>query len=207
MTKIRSRQQLVEAAAEVFADKGYAATRIEDIAAALGVMQGSLYYHVGSKAALHRLVVLHHLRLLTAGLDAIVASSAEPAQKLRSAILGHLARAEQHLIEAPDWFSDPTRSADITEDEIAEHREAVLRYRAGWAAIVEEGMARGEIAAGTDATAVAISLVSMCDYVSYWFRRDGARRIEEVAALQHEIVWSGISAPRVDADRPSTSRG
>lgn len=195
MTKIRSKQQLVEAAAKVFEEKGYAATRIEDIAAELGVMQGSLYYHVGSKAALHRLVVRHHLRQLITGLTAIVESPAQPAEKLRLAILGHLAHVEQHLLEAPDWFSDPTRSADITDEETAEHRELVLRYRAGWAAIVEEGITRGEIAAGTDATAVAVSLISMCDYVSYWFRRDGDKRIEEIAALQHEIVWSGIAVP------------
>ncbi|MEU7815952.1 TetR/AcrR family transcriptional regulator [Pseudonocardia sp. NPDC049154] len=198
MTKIRSKQQLVEAAAKVFEQKGYAATRIEDIAAELGVMQGSLYYHVGSKAALHRLVVQHHLQRLTDELEAVVESAAEPAEKLRLAILGHLSHVEQHLLEAPDWFSDPTRSADVTDEEVATHRASVLRYRAGWAAIVEEGIARGEIAAGTDATAVATSLVSMCDYVSYWFRRDGDKRIEEIAALQHQIVWSGIAAARVD---------
>lgn len=197
MTKIRSKQQLVEAAARVFEEKGYAATRIEDIAAELGVMQGSLYYHVGSKAALHRLVVQHHLRQLITGLNAVVESGAEPAEKLRLAILGHLQHVERHLLEATEWFSDPTRSPDITDEEIAEQRELVLRYRAGWAAIVEEGIARGEIAAGTDATAAAISLISMCDYVSYWFRRDGDKRIEEIAALQHEIVWAGIAKPRV----------
>lgn len=194
MTKIHSKQQLVEAAARVFEEKGYAATRIEDIAAELGILQGSLYYHVGSKAALHRMVVRHHLRRLISGLDAIVGSTAEPAEKLRSAILGHLTTIERHLVEAPDWFSDPTRSADVADEEVAEHRELVLRYRAGWAGIVEEGIAGGAIAAGTDATAVAISLISMCDYVSYWFRPDGSKRIEEIAALQHEIAWSGIAA-------------
>ncbi|MGD9987571.1 TetR/AcrR family transcriptional regulator [Pseudonocardia sp.] len=198
MTKIRSKQQLVEAAARVFEEKGYAATRIEDVAAELGVMQGSLYYHVGSKAALHRLVVQHHLGLLITGLTAIVESPADPSEKLRLAILSHLTHVEKHLLEAPGWFSDPTRSADITDEETAAQRDLVLRYRAGWARIVEEAVARREIAADTDATAVAVSLISMCDYVPYWFRRDGEKRIEEVAALQHAIVWSGIALRRGD---------
>lgn len=195
MTKIRNRQQLVEAAARVFEEKGYAATRIEDIANELGVMQGSLYYHVGSKAALHRLVVQHHLGQLITGLTSVVDSGAAPAEMLHLAILGHLQHVEQHMHGATNWFSDPTHSADVTDDEIAAQRALVLRYRAGWASIVEEGIVRGEIAAGTDATAVAVSLISMCDYVSYWFRRDGDKRIEEIAALQHSIVWSGIAAP------------
>jgi len=194
MTKIRSKQQLVEAAAKVFEEKGYAATRIEDIAAELGVMQGSLYYHVGSKAALQRLVVQHHLGQLIARLEEIVGSSVGPAEKLRLAILGHLVHIERHLLEATEWFSDPTRSPHADE-EAETHRTLVLRYRAGWAAILDEGVARGEVTAGTDTVSVALSLISMCDYVAYWFKRDGGKRIDEIAAMQYELVWSGLAAP------------
>lgn len=194
MTKIRSKQQLVEAAAKVFEEKGYGATRIEDVAAELGVLQGSLYYHVDSKAALYRLVVKHHLRKLIATLTEVADSSADPEEKLRMAILNHLVHVERHLLEAPEWFSDPTRSP-IADSEIDEHRQLILCYREGWAAIVEEGIACGKIAAGTDAIAVALSLISMCDYVSYWYKRDGAKSIDEIAEMQHQLVWSGMAMP------------
>ena len=60
MTKIRDRDQLVEAAARVFARKGFDSASMEDIAAEVGVLQGSLYYHVSSKAELLFLVQRRH---------------------------------------------------------------------------------------------------------------------------------------------------
>ncbi|MGK2964096.1 MAG: helix-turn-helix domain-containing protein [Tepidiformaceae bacterium] len=50
--KIRDIYQLIEVAARVFAEKGFDQTRIEDIAAKLGLVKGSLYYHVSGKPGL-----------------------------------------------------------------------------------------------------------------------------------------------------------
>ena len=49
-------EQLVEAAARVFIDQGYARTQMADVAAALGVAKGTLYLYVESKEALFDLV-------------------------------------------------------------------------------------------------------------------------------------------------------
>ncbi|HET7014110.1 MAG TPA: TetR family transcriptional regulator, partial [Streptosporangiaceae bacterium] len=44
-----TRERLLAAAAEVFAERGYDGTRVADIAAAAGVSNGALYAHFGSK--------------------------------------------------------------------------------------------------------------------------------------------------------------
>ncbi|MGP3949289.1 ScbR family autoregulator-binding transcription factor [Streptomyces sp. 7N604] len=49
---IRTRRQIVEAAAEVFAERGYAAASISEILSRAGVTKGSLYFHFASKEAL-----------------------------------------------------------------------------------------------------------------------------------------------------------
>ena len=49
-------EQLVDAAARVFIDQGYARTQMADVAAALGVAKGTLYLYVESKEALFDLV-------------------------------------------------------------------------------------------------------------------------------------------------------
>jgi TetR/AcrR family acrAB operon transcriptional repressor len=48
-----TRQQLLKAALVVFSAKGYAATRLEDIAAEAGVTRGAIYWHFGNKAELY----------------------------------------------------------------------------------------------------------------------------------------------------------
>ena len=48
----QTRERLLRAAADVFAERGYDGTRVADIAAAAGVSNGALYAHFGSKAEL-----------------------------------------------------------------------------------------------------------------------------------------------------------
>ncbi|YCK37236.1 TetR/AcrR family transcriptional regulator [Actinomadura sp. ATCC 39365] len=52
VTAAETRQRLLRAAAEAFAERGYDGTRVADIAAAAGVSNGALYAHFGSKAEL-----------------------------------------------------------------------------------------------------------------------------------------------------------
>ncbi|NJP97003.1 TetR/AcrR family transcriptional regulator [Nonomuraea sp. FMUSA5-5] len=52
VTAAETRERLLLAAAEVFAERGYDGTRVADIAAAAGVSNGALYAHFGSKAEL-----------------------------------------------------------------------------------------------------------------------------------------------------------
>jgi len=52
VTAAETRARLLDAAAEVFAERGYDGTRVADIAAAAGVSNGALYAHFGSKAEL-----------------------------------------------------------------------------------------------------------------------------------------------------------
>ena len=46
----QTRQDLLDAALTVFSQKGYTATRLEDVARAAGVTRGAIYHHFGSKA-------------------------------------------------------------------------------------------------------------------------------------------------------------
>src|SRR5947207_14128213 len=52
VTAAETRERLLRAAAEGFAERGYDGTRVADIAAAAGVSNGALYAHFGSKAEL-----------------------------------------------------------------------------------------------------------------------------------------------------------
>jgi AcrR family transcriptional regulator len=52
MAAAETRERLMRAAANAFAERGYDGTRVADIAAAAGVSNGALYAHFGSKAEL-----------------------------------------------------------------------------------------------------------------------------------------------------------
>ena len=70
VTAAETRQRLLRAAADVFAERGYDGTRVADIAAAAGVSNGAMYAHFASKAELLVGALRAHARRLLAELFA-----------------------------------------------------------------------------------------------------------------------------------------
>lgn len=87
----RRYREVLDAAATVFADKGYAGASTRDIADLLKVRQASLYYYFPSKEAALAAICELGVRDFIANLDAIIREPATSAsEKLRSAIANHL---------------------------------------------------------------------------------------------------------------------
>jgi AcrR family transcriptional regulator len=99
-----TRRTILQAAAALFREKGYAAVSLRDIATAVGMKAGSLYYHFANKEAL----VWEILELGTQGaFDAAKAASlalgkdADPIDRLEAAFRAHT----HFLLEAEDFAS------------------------------------------------------------------------------------------------------
>lgn len=198
MTKIRSRQQVVDAAAKVFAEKGYDNARIEDIAHELGVLQGSLYYHVSSKAALLRLVTRQQFTEVVVMLERLVAGREAPRDKLRKAIRAQQRYVDQHRTASPRWFTD-AHDPRRTEIEADEDTRLLARYRGAWKSILADGVAAGDISPEIDPSVTVLTLLGMCISPAAWPPPGPGRSPATLAALQLDIAWSGL------ADRSATS--
>jgi TetR/AcrR family transcriptional regulator, cholesterol catabolism regulator len=192
MTKIRSQQQLIDVSARIFAERGYEATRLEDIAAELGVLQGSLYYHVESKAALYRLVMRQRFASIVDTIEQVARSSAAPKAKLRKAIREQLRYIARYQQESPHWFQGAPGAKDEAD---ADHdRELLRRFRGSWKSIVSECVSAGDARRNADPTIVVLSILGMTNYVARWFDPDGGASIDQIANAQFAIIWSGIEA-------------
>jgi AcrR family transcriptional regulator len=191
VTKIRDRDQLVEAAARVFARKGFDSASMEDIAAEVGVLQGSLYYHVSSKAELLFLVQRRRLMAINAALDGIADSAEAPPEKLRHAIREHLRYLETNYPESRNWFTEPGRGTD-SGDARDDIRELNHRYGGIWVRIIRDGIESGAFRAGVDAGTVARGILGMCNWVPRWYRREGPRSIDDIIADLSEMAVRGL---------------
>src|SRR2546422_8061974 len=83
------REELTRAAARLFADRGYHATSLADLAEALGIQKASLYHHIGSKEDLLWEVASAGAEAFHAALDAIPEEVAAT-EKIRLALRAHL---------------------------------------------------------------------------------------------------------------------
>jgi AcrR family transcriptional regulator len=140
VTAAETRERLLRAAAEVFAERGYDGTRVIDIAAAAGVSNGALYAHFGSKAELLVAALRAHGRQELA--DLLAADPSRPVTEL-------LLEAGRGLRRRRD-----SRGYLVVEALIAARRDhdvaALMRDYTGeridWVAgLVQAGQAAGEL--------------------------------------------------------------
>jgi AcrR family transcriptional regulator len=138
------RQAIIEAAFETFIERGYAATRLDDVAKRAGVAKGTIYLHFKDKQALFE-------ELVRSAIVPLASRLAEPPPVTGSirAVLENFAGNFVREVTA-------TRRGAIVRLVIAEgprfpaiadfyYREVVSRGMAGMRALIELGIARGEI--------------------------------------------------------------
>ena len=82
-----TRQQLLSAALEVFANKGYEATRLSDIADAAGLTRGTIYWHFENKADLFRKLIADHIDPFVLLINKIFERKLPPLETLRQILL------------------------------------------------------------------------------------------------------------------------
>jgi AcrR family transcriptional regulator len=131
------RRATIERAAEqLFAERGYAGTRIEDIVHCAGVTKPVLYRHFPSKAALHRALLEHHRdALAAAALDEYLGAGSLD-ERLPAMLDAWFGYVEQHPYAWRLLLRDTTGDPDMQ----ALHAELQARQRAADAALLRENL-------------------------------------------------------------------
>ncbi len=124
------REAILDAAARLFALRGYHATSMRDIAAAAEMLPGSVYYHFASKEALLLAVYAEGVARIAAKVDAAVARKRTPRARLEAACGAHL----EMLLDRSDYAQVvvrvlPQDAAAIAADMIALRDDYERRFR------------------------------------------------------------------------------
>ncbi|GIH76863.1 TetR/AcrR family transcriptional regulator [Planobispora longispora] len=140
VTAAETRERLLRAAAEVFAERGYDGTRVADIAASAGVSNGALYAHFGSKAELLVAALRAHGPRLLADLLA-----ADPDRRI-SDLLVAVGRRLPHRREACGHLIVEALVAARRDEEVARSMRGYVGERADWlAGLVRLAQRDGEL--------------------------------------------------------------
>lgn len=184
------RQALLDAAAELFAERGYDATTTQDIAERLGLQKASLYHYVRGKRELLHALVRDVQEPSLAMLAAIRASDADPLAKLRAVIERHGLFLMRHRTRT-GLFLEERRNLS------AEQRAAVgdgeQAYHAGVAALIEEGRLAGVVREPVDADVAARILLGALNWIHRWYRPGGLPE-QRLAWELSDVLLGGVVA-------------
>jgi AcrR family transcriptional regulator len=116
------RAQLLDAAARLFRERGFHATSMRDIAKAVGMLSGSIYYHFDSKEEMLFAVYQEGERRVAEAVDAAVAAETEPWRRLEAASAAHLRALIAHRDYSQVMIQTSPREAGGAEGRIRDLR-------------------------------------------------------------------------------------
>lgn len=183
------REQVLETAARMFFERGYAATTTGDIGAELGLLKGSIYYYISSKEDLLFEIVQRYHDDTRGYFERIVASDAAPLDKIRELIATETAHTANNLTWSSLFYTEwrslsPERQQTIIAER-ARHEDAVVTW-------IREAQEAGTVRADLDAKIATYAVFGMVNSVYRWFRADGRRSAEEIGHEFCELVVAGL---------------
>jgi AcrR family transcriptional regulator len=201
-----TRARLLDAAAKVFRDKGYAGARLSDIADAAGMHTPGVYYYFPSKEALVEEVLRDGVARARAYVQERVAAvpQGRPAlDRLRAAIEGHVLMT----LEIGDYTSANIRIfGQVPDDVRARHLADQRAYGNVWRALLEDARAAGEIRADLDLSVIRMLILGALNWTAEWFR-PGGQSAAEIAREATTMICEGIGLPPGEPEGASASQG
>lgn len=182
--------EIIDAAARVFARRGYHGTTTTDIADELGMRQASLYYYFPSKEAALEAVVERGVEGFVAAARAIQGSKTPTREKLKALISAHISPITDRHDYVRVFLKERHNLPHGSRRRIGRQSRTVERI---FESVIAEGIRDGSFAKSTDARLATLAVLGMCNSVHEWWQREG-RAIGEVAAAYADIATFGIAS-------------
>lgn len=193
-TSARYQQQRLKAlaaAARVFARKGFHGASTQDIAAELGIQQGSLYYYFDSKEAALEEVCLMALRDYVDGMAEIVARNQTTGDKLTATIQAHLA---SYLKNDEALKVHNEQRLYLPQSRRQKLKQQGSRYRQLLEEIFRQGVEHQELRANLDCHFAALSLIGLCNYWGSMLLRDTKLKLNSITEQILQLTLQGCRA-------------
>ena len=159
-----TRQFIIEATAEVFNKKGYAATSITDLEKATGLTKGSIYGNFENKDAVALAVFDYNLENKRHLINEQVDECTNYKDKLSTHVLMHYPAAKVPFTPGGCPMQNTAIEADDTNEALRKRAaNGLLLWTEDIATIIKNGIAANEFKVDTDATATALHIISLIE--------------------------------------------
>jgi AcrR family transcriptional regulator len=184
------RGAILALAAEIFAEKGFVATTVREIADSAGILSGSLYHHFDSKESMIDEIISGYIDEMVAAYRQIVDETPDPLQALErlihrafQAIEPHraavtVAQNESHYLQQFDRFSYLGDAYAKVEDL--------------WVSVLRKGIASGAFRSDLDPKLAYLLMRDAIWVTVRWYRPGGKYTTDHLADTYTELVLRGI---------------
>lgn len=186
------REEILTAAQDLFHQRGYANTSLDDIARTVGIKREGLYYYFPNRTQI-LIEIIKPLGLqLRDRVKEILNSAGSPQEKIRQTVENHLMRFENRFAESKitlrdDYFSE-------NELVLAEMGPIWDEYERLWIAIIVEGQEQGVFDGSLDPRLAHLGILGLCNWVARWYVPNQSLPVPELINMYNKIILRGLGA-------------
>ncbi|MFG7942709.1 TetR/AcrR family transcriptional regulator [Streptomyces cacaoi] len=185
------RAELLATAAEVFAEQGYNATTVREIADAAGLLAGSLYYHFDSKESMLDEILATFLGELWARYEAVLAAGLGPRATLEALVTESFREIDRHRAAVAIYQKESKYLA--VQPRFGYLDDSRSRFETAWLSTLERGVATGAFRADLDVRLTYRFVRDTVWVAASWYRPGGRHSPEEIARQYLSMVLEGIA--------------
>lgn len=191
-----SKDDILDAAAEIFSQKGYHAASMQDIARAVRLQKASLYHHVNSKQEILKALLDKALDILIENMQGVMARPNPPDEKLRLGMCTYLTSMLEHRQLASVLLLE---HRSLEPDLRTRHTRRRDEFERLWRVLIQEGVDEGYYQCD-DIELAARALLGVLNWTITWYRPEGADSPEQIADHYADIYLRGLLVREVTND-------
>jgi AcrR family transcriptional regulator len=183
--------ELIKQSTNLFVEKGFSATSIQDIVDTLGVTKGSFYYHFKSKEALLMDIHLRYIDDLLNRQKTILEKEETNRGKLVKVV-----ELLIHDIEAQGALGRVyyREIRHLTPENAATIRAKRGEFRENIQGIIEDGIKDGEFRGNLQPKMITFAILGVTNWSYQWFNPEGTLSVNELADMYTDFILNGIIA-------------
>lgn len=189
---ISRRDELLELAATMFAERGLRATTVRDIADRAGILSGSLYHHFASKEEMVDEVLQDFLDWLFARYQHIIDTEPNPLERLKGLFMASFDAIEHRHAQVVIYQDEAKRL--LPQPRFSYLEDLNRQQRQMWVDVLQQGIKEGHFRPDLDVDLV-YRFIRDTTWVSVrWYQPGGPLTAEQVGRQYLSIVLGGIEA-------------
>lgn len=183
-----TKQEIITASVNLFNEKSYSATSVQDIADVLNVTKAALYYYISSKEEILYEIFDQTMTTAEFRLNKLMEQKMTVEERIRKFIYNHIMAV---FDEAPNISIFFTEKAHLTPDNLESINVRRKIYEKKIASVFEEGIEKN-ILKKIDVIPTVYAIIGMCNWLYHWYKPNGRLKPEEIAELYSDMILNGI---------------
>jgi TetR/AcrR family transcriptional regulator, cholesterol catabolism regulator len=188
-TTLSRKEQVIRSAAQLFREKGYAASSMRDLAQKLGIEAASLYSHIKSKEEILQSLCFDMATEFRKSLQEVESKKVSASEKLKLGIIGHIQVMAKDLVASAVFMNEHRH---LSQPYLRDFLLLRINYINRFKDIIEEGINKGEFKENIDKKLAVMTLFSSLNWMPMWYDPQSNMMPEDIGQQLADMLVTGL---------------